>query len=103
MTGAAVAGLLHVSAPLAMVVCGLVLGNSLDINHEMESETKHLLNEVWEVLDQVLNGLLFVLIGLALHLLQFEWIYFALGTLAILVVLVARFISIYLDLFPYSN
>lgn len=95
MSGAAIAQLLHVSAPLSMVVCGLVIGNSLDINHDQGSKAKHLLNEVWEVLDEVLNGILFVLIGLALHLLTFDTKFLMLGMTAIVIVLAARFITIY--------
>ena len=95
MSGSAIAQMIHVSAPLAMVVCGLIIGNRLDINHEMDSEAKHLLNEVWEVLDEVLNGILFVLIGLALHILEFDTRFLLLGVIAIFVVLLARFISIY--------
>ncbi|MEM7368927.1 MAG: sodium:proton antiporter [Bacteroidota bacterium] len=95
MTGSALAESMHVSAPLAMVVCGLVIGNSLDINHEMDSPAKHLLNEVWEVLDHVLNGILFVLIGLALHLLAYELLYLIMGFGAILIVLGARFLSVF--------
>jgi len=95
MTGTAIAHILHVSAPLAMVVCGLVIGNSLDINHEKESATKHLLNEVWEVLDQVLNGILFVLIGLMLHLIIFDWSFFMMGIIAIGLVLLVRYVTTY--------
>lgn len=95
MTGSAVGNLIHVSAPLAMVVCGLVIGNSLDVNHDMESKAKQLLNEVWEVLDEVLNGILFVLIGLAMHLLEFDQHFLIMGIAAIAIVLIARFISIY--------
>jgi CPA1 family monovalent cation:H+ antiporter len=71
----------------------------LDINHEMESKAKHLLSEVWEVLDEVFNGILFVLIGLAIHLLEFNGTYLLLGVIAIIVVLFARFVSVFL---PYS-
>jgi len=95
MAGSAVAIILHVSAPLAMVVCGLVIGNNLDINHDMDSKAKQLLNEVWEVLDEVFNGILFVLIGLALHLLIFDAEFLIMGLAAIVIVLLARFISIY--------
>ena len=95
MTGTAVATLIHVSAPLAMVVCGLVIGNSLDINHEHGSETKHLLNEVWEVLDQVFNGILFVLIGLVFHIITFEWPFCLMGIMAIGIVLLVRYITVY--------
>lgn len=94
MTGAAIAQSIHVSAPLAMVVCGLIIGNSLDGNHKIPSETKHLLNEVWEVLDQVLNGVLFVLIGLAIHLVSFQYEFLLMGVAAIFIVLLARFITL---------
>ena len=95
MTGTAIASLIHVSAPLAMVVCGLVIGNKLDINHEKGSATKHLLNEVWEVVDIVLNGILFVMIGLMLHLITFDWSFILMGVVAIGIVLLARFLSVY--------
>ncbi len=95
MSGSAWAQIIHVSAPLAMVVCGLVIGNSLDVNHDVDSKTKQLLNEVWEVLDEVLNGILFVLIGLVLHILVFDNQFFIMGIAAIVIVLISRFISIY--------
>lgn len=95
MAGSAVAHIIHVSAPLAMVVCGLVIGNRLDINHMTGSGAKKLLNEVWEVLDEVFNGILFVLIGLALHLLVFDIEFLIMGIGAIAIVLFARFLSIY--------
>lgn len=95
MAGSAVAQLLHFSTPLSMVVCGLVIGNNLDINHDMKSKAKHLLNEVWEVLDEVLNGILFVLIGLVLHILEFDSQFLMMGSAAIIIVLAVRFVSIY--------
>ncbi len=97
MTGATIAEAIHVSAPLAMVVCGLFIGNSLDVNHDSDSRAKQLLNEVWEVLDEVLNGILFVLIGLALHLLKFDRSFLILGVAAIAIVLAARYISIFIS------
>jgi len=62
----------------------------------MDSKAKHLLNEIWEVLDEVFNGILFVLIGLALHLITFDVDFLILGVIAIFIVLGARYISIYL-------
>ena len=56
-------------------------------------------DEIWEILDDTLNAMLFVLIGLVIHLLSVEPIYFLLGFLTILIVLVARFVSISL---PFS-
>jgi CPA1 family monovalent cation:H+ antiporter len=95
MTGYAFASIIHVSGPLAMVVAGLVIGNKLDINRAHAPESIHLLNEIWEVLDEVLNGVLFVLIGLAVHLLEFDKPTIILGIIAIFIVLASRFISVF--------
>ncbi|MCL4150891.1 UNVERIFIED_CONTAM: hypothetical protein GTU68_034331 [Idotea baltica] len=94
-SGTAIAELIHLSAPLAMVVCGLIIGNKLDMNHINNSETKNSLNEIWEMLDEAFNGVLFVLVGLSIHLLHFKTIYLLLGFIAIGIVLFARFASVY--------
>ncbi len=98
MGGYAFASIIHVSGPLAMVVSGMIIGNRLNIATN-NGPTRKLLNEIWEVLDDVFNGILFVLIGLAIHLLKFEMGYLTLGVLSIFIVLFARFISV---LLPYS-
>ena len=98
MGGYAFASIIHVSGPLAMVVAGLIIGNKLNIEGN-KTPTRVLLNEIWEVLDDVLNGILFVLIGLAFHLLNFEMNIFILGLIAIFIVLLSRFISVFI---PYS-
>ncbi len=90
--------ILHVSGPLAMVVSGLMIGNKIHIG-ENKSLLQKTFNEFWEILDDIFNGVLFVLIGLALHLLKFNASYLLLGIIAIIIVLLARFISVYL---PYS-
>ncbi|WP_036155555.1 cation:proton antiporter [Maribacter forsetii] len=96
--GYAIASLLHVSGPLAMVVSGMVIGNKINIASN-KGITRKMLNEIWEVLDDVFNAILFVLIGLSIHLLKFDSLYLTLGFLSIFVVLFARFISV---LLPYS-
>ena len=98
MGGYAVASLLHFSGPLAMVVSGIIIGNKINIASN-QGATRKLLNDIWEILDEVLNGILFVLIGLSIHLLKFETDYLFLGVLAIGIVLLARFLSVML---PYS-
>ncbi|MEP3385621.1 MAG: sodium:proton antiporter [Flavobacteriaceae bacterium] len=98
MGGYAIASLLHVSGPLAMVVSGIIIGNKINVTSN-KGATRKLLNDIWEILDEVLNGVLFVLIGLSIHLLHFKMNYFVLGVLAIGIVLVARFLSV---LLPYS-
>jgi len=98
MGGTATAFIIHVSAPLAMVVAGILIGNKIHV-HEDCSAVQKALNSFWEILDDVFNGILFVLIGLAIHLLAFNMTYALLGILAILIVLLVRFISVFL---PYS-
>ena len=98
MGGTAGAFMLHTSAPLAMVVAGLVIGNKIHVNED-KSAVQKAINSFWEILDDVFNGILFVLIGLAIHLLNFNTSYIVLGITAIIIVLLARFISVFL---PYS-
>ncbi|NBC58777.1 MAG: sodium:proton antiporter [Bacteroidetes bacterium] len=99
VSGYAVASLLHISGPLAMVVAGLIIGNKLDINHHKHKICTSQLNNFWEILDEILNGVLFVLIGLSLHLITFNNTVIILGLIAIMLVLFSRFISVFL---PYS-
>ncbi|MGH1384548.1 cation:proton antiporter [Kordia sp.] len=98
MGGTTGAFMLHVSAPLAMVVAGLLIGHKIHINQD-KNPIQKAINSFWEILDDVFNGILFVLIGLAIHLLAFNTSYILLGLLAIISVLLARFISV---LLPYS-
>ncbi|WP_179333935.1 cation:proton antiporter [Winogradskyella costae] len=98
MGGTAGAFMLHISAPLAMVVAGLLIGNKIHVNEDKNAVQKAI-NSFWEILDDVFNGILFVLIGLAIHLLKFDLTHLLLGVLTIVIVLVARFISV---LLPYS-
>ena len=98
MGGTAGAFMLHISAPLAMVVAGLLIGNKINVNED-KNPVQKAINSFWEILDDVFNGVLFVLIGLAIHLLNFNSEYIILGVLAIFIVLFARFISV---LLPYS-
>ncbi len=98
MGGYAGSQMLHTSGPLAMVVAGMFIGNKININAN-KSELQKTLNEFWEILDQVFNGILFVLIGLAFHLLHFNNEFIILGLASVIIVLLARFVSV---LLPYS-
>lgn len=95
LSGYAVAGLLHVSGPLAMVVAGLIIGNKLDITRTKAPVEINLMHEFWEVMEMALNGILFVMMGLQLHLLQWNLPAVLLGLLAIGIVLLSRYISIF--------
>ncbi len=98
MGGYALASMIHVSGPLAMVVAGLIIGNQLN-SLSNKGTARKMLNDFWEILDDVFNGILFVLIGLTFHLLEFNTNILLLGGLAIAIVLISRFVSVFI---PYS-
>lgn len=93
MGGYAAAGRLHVSGPIAMVIAGLFIGNH-GRSFAMSNTTRHHLDMFWELVDEILNAVLFVLIGLEVLVLTLDIKYVMAGLLAILITLVARFIAV---------
>ncbi|MAT72623.1 MAG: sodium:proton antiporter [Planctomycetaceae bacterium] len=91
--GYALAMKLHLSGPLAMVVAGLILGNH-GRTLAMSDKTREHLDTFWELVDELLNAVLFVLIGLEVLVLSFERQYLLAGALAIPAALMARFLSV---------
>jgi CPA1 family monovalent cation:H+ antiporter len=91
--GYALAHAMHVSGPIAIVVAGLLIGNHGRLL-AMSKTTRQHLDTFWELLDEILNAVLFVLIGLEILLLVFTRQYFVAGVLAIPIVLLARLISV---------
>ena len=91
--GYALAGRLGVSAPLAVVVAGLIVGNP-GRAHAMSDTTRDRLDGFWELVDEILNAVLFVLMGLEVLLLSFNGRYLAAGLLLVPVVLLARGVSV---------
>ncbi len=94
--GYSLAGVLHVSGAIAMVVAGLIIGHSLHDQHITESLRKHM-NIFWKVLDEIFNAVLFVLIGLEIIVLHFELNNLFLGLSAIFIVLIARYVTVLLS------
>jgi len=91
--GYALAEALHLSAPIAIVVAGLLIGNhGRDL--AMSDKTVEHLDTFWELVDELLNAVLFVLIGLEVLVLQFTPGYLLAGGLAIPIVLLARMVSV---------
>jgi len=84
---------MHLSGPIAVVVAGLFIGNQ-GRRFAMSSHTREHLDNFWELLDEILNVILFVLIGLELLILDFVETYILAGFLAIPLVLFARFIAV---------
>ncbi len=92
--GYTLAGLLDVSGPLTSVVSGLFLTKSRHDAIGTKHEHSHYVRDFWEVIDEVLNAVLFVLIGLEVLVLNFEGTYFLGCSLVIPVIIIARYISV---------
>jgi CPA1 family monovalent cation:H+ antiporter len=91
--GYALAETLHFSAPIAIVVAGLLIGNH-GRQFAMSDITREHLDKFWELIDEVLNAVLFVLIGLEVMVISFSYSIAVAGVMAIFIVLTARFISV---------
>ena len=91
--GFALAGLIHVSGPLAVVVIGLFIGNR-GRRLGMSEKTREHLDSFWELLDEVLNAVLFVLIGLELLVIDLHPAALAAGAVAILAVTGSRLLAV---------
>ena len=95
--GYALAELVHVSAPICMVAAGLIVGNTGRANCEQEVARKRL-DLFWELLDEILNAVLFILIGLEVIVITITKQHMLLGGFAITAVLVGRLISVSLPI-----
>ena len=95
MGGFLIAKSLHVSSPLAMVVAGLIIGN-YGKKVAMSDVTKDYLEKFWELIDEILNAILFLFIGFELLLLPDLTEQLAIGFIAIFIVLFSRIVSIVL-------
>lgn len=100
--GYSLAEAMHVSAPLAVVVMGLVIGNHGALTSMSEKTREHLFN-FWELLDELLNLVLFGLIGLEIIALSLQLRIVLLGLAAIPVVLLARAASVAIPLLAMQN
>lgn len=94
MGGYMIAHAAHISSPLAMVAAGLMIGN-FGTKTIMSEVTKEYLSKFWELIDEILNAILFLFIGLELLIIEELNLYWEIALVAIFVVLFARFISIW--------
>jgi CPA1 family monovalent cation:H+ antiporter len=95
------ADLLHTSGPIAVVLAGLWIGNQ-GRQWAMSDTTIEHLDNFWELLDELLNAVLFVLIGLEVLVLSFQRPYLMAGLVAIPLVLAARWLSVVLQVQLFS-
>ncbi len=93
MSGYAIAAHAHVSAPIAIVIAGLLIGSHGRATAVHEA-TLHRLDDFWELVDEVLNAVLFVLIGLEVLVIQVTGDLILAGLIAIPLTLAARWISV---------
>ncbi len=112
MGGYYLASMLHFSGPLAMVIAGLMIGHDRFRTSSMSETTEKYVDQFWELLDVLLNAVLFVLIGLEIVILPFNQSYIIAGLLAIPIVLLSRYIALtipikllerQLDFIPKTN
>ena len=93
MGGYALANRLHVSGPLAMVVTGLFIGNH-GRRLAMSEKTRENLDTFWELLDEILNTVLFVLIGMEVILISFPANVLTAVQIVILLTLLVRLLTV---------
>ncbi|WP_276499073.1 cation:proton antiporter [Pontibacter litorisediminis] len=93
MGGYSIAQMLHFSGPLAMVAAGLLIGNQ-GTKLAMSEQTADYLTKFWEMVDEIMNAVLFVLIGLELMVVEFKWEYALIGAITTLIVLAVRYVAL---------
>ncbi len=91
--GYSLAELLKVSGPLSMVVAGIITGNR-GRRYAMSDTTQSYVDKFWEMTDEILNALLFMLIGFEFLVIDLKPFYLLLGLFGVVVILFARFISV---------
>ncbi|GAD80614.1 cation:proton antiporter [Vibrio ezurae] len=100
--GYALAELMGVSGPLSMVVSGIIIGNWTRKTGFSE-ESHRSLDHFWELIDEFLNGVLFLLIGMSMLLFEFhkeDWIVMV---IAVPLVLIVRYLSIKLSYLCFNR
>jgi monovalent cation:H+ antiporter, CPA1 family len=100
--GYSLAERIHVSAPIAAVVAGLLIGN-MGRSQAMSDVTRDHLDKFWSLIDEILNAILFVLVGFEVIRIRIHAVAMIVGVLAIVGVLIARFVSVALPLAALSR
>ena len=93
---------LHTSGPLAMVVAGLMIGNQGRIL-AMSKKTEEHLDSFWELVDEILNAILFLVIGLEILILAFNLNHIIFGIIAIPLTLAVRMSAVSLPTLFLKN
>ena len=84
---------LHVSAPIMAVTSGLLIGD-IGARHGMSEETRRYVDAFWKLVDEILNAVLFLMIGFEVFAVAFSLEALTAGTLAVGLALAARLVSV---------
>ncbi|WP_127111910.1 cation:proton antiporter [Shimia sediminis] len=84
---------LHVSAPIMAVCAGLLIGD-IGAKHGMSAETREYVDAFWKLVDEILNAVLFLLIGFEVFAVAFDMTYLATGVATIALALLARLAAV---------
>jgi CPA1 family monovalent cation:H+ antiporter len=84
---------LHVSAPIMAVCAGLLIGD-IGSKHGMSEETRKYVEAFWTLIDEILNAVLFLMIGFEVFAIAFETDFLIAGAMAIVLALVARLAAV---------
>ena len=103
MGGSLLAHKLHMSAPLAMVTAGLIVGHDTVRSSAMSEITEAYVDKFWELIDVLLNAVLFIMIGMEMLVLTFEFNYIMAGLIAVPLVLLSRYLSLWLPIKFYAK
>lgn len=102
MISSEVAQVLHVSGPLAAVVVGLYVGNRVR-KAAMSETSRDYHDKFWELIDDFLNALLFMMIGLQMVLLPFLADHIFIGAIGIIILLLCRYLSLWIPMIFFKN
>lgn len=102
MGGYELANVLHTSGPIAMVVAGLIVGN-VGRDRAMSDHTKQNLDNFWELIDEFLNAILFLLLGFSLLIIEFNQTALYAGLIMIPLLLLIRYLSVILPVTLLKN
>ncbi|QJD95415.1 sodium:proton antiporter [Mucilaginibacter robiniae] len=92
-----VASHLHISGPLAMVVAGITMGNKVR-DGAVSDLSRDYLGKFWELIDEILNAVLFLLIGLEMLIIKINMTVFLIGGISIIIVLLSRWVSVFIPI-----
>jgi len=92
MGGSLLANSMHISAPIAMVIAGIITGNTGKQARVVQS--RDYLGHFWTLVDEILNAMLFLLVGFEMLVVDKQGLMLCIGLIGILVVLAARWISV---------